>query len=65
VSLQDVVTNDYDSPGRKSGDTDAESLALYAALETVWKPKRSLKAEIEAKRAERFKAWWHDSIHCQ
>jgi hypothetical protein len=41
----------------KSGDTDAERLALYAALEIVWETKRTVKAEIEARRAEQFEAW--------
>ena len=41
----------------KSGDTDTQRLALYAALEIVWEAKRRVKAEFEAKRAERFKSW--------
>ena len=45
----------------KSGDTDAQRLALYAALEIVWDAKRRTKAEIETQRAERFKAWQPDA----
>jgi hypothetical protein len=41
----------------KSGDTDAERLALCAALEIVWDSKRRVKGEMEAQRAERFEAW--------
>jgi hypothetical protein len=41
----------------KSGDTDAQRLALYAALEIVWEAKRCVKAEVEARRVERFKNW--------
>ena len=45
----------------KSGDTDAERLALYAALEIVWETKRAVKTEIEASRAARFKSWQRPS----
>jgi len=41
----------------KSGDTDAERLALCAALEIVWEAKRRVKEETRASRAERFKIW--------
>ena len=41
----------------KSGDTDVERLALYAAFEIVWEAKRPVKAEVEIRRAERFKSW--------
>lgn len=41
----------------KSGDTDTERLALYAALEIVWEAKRHVKTEAQASKAERFKHW--------
>jgi hypothetical protein len=45
----------------KSGDTDVERLALYAALEIVWEAKRYIKAQIEAEEAARFTVWRRQS----
>ena len=41
----------------KSGDTGAERLALYAALEIVWEAKRYVKREIKASSAGKFRSW--------
>ena len=43
----------------KSGDRDAERLALYAAVEIVWDAKRRAKSEISENSAARFESWKH------